>query len=84
MILECSLLFVGFCFRAAHVSLSPRRQERYLVGLFGEVMKKIMFSEDGHRSDLPISEYACSISTTLSTKGKSIIHETFSMYVLFR
>ena len=40
VILECNLLFMGFCFKAAHVSLSPRRQERYLVGLFGEVMKK--------------------------------------------
>lgn len=45
---------MGFCFKAANVSLLPRRQERYLVGLFGEVIKKIMFSKDGHQFDLPI------------------------------
>lgn len=38
--LRVYLLFMGSCFKAANVSLSPRRQDRYLAGVFGEVMKK--------------------------------------------
>lgn len=42
------LLFMGSYVKVANVLLSPRREERCLVGVLGKVMKKIMFSKDRH------------------------------------
>lgn len=64
--------FVGFCFeKAANVSLSPRRLERYLFGLFGKVIKRY-FVKTGINLICPLSSINVVFPPTLSQKGNAL------------